>query len=89
MSTSSDTLVLLEDKCASALKLLLTARVTCRLLPRRDIHDRDGDDSDEDDSDGDVDDYVGDDCDDDDDCNDGDGDDYDFDLSPTSLRRLP
>ena len=63
MSTSSDTLVLLEDKCASPLKLLLTARVTCRLLPRRDIHDRDGDDCDED---GDVDYYVGDDCDDDD-----------------------
>ena len=84
MSTSSDTLVLLEDKCASPLKLLLTARVTCRLLPCRDIHDRDGDDSEEDD-----DDYVGDNCDDDDDCNDGDGDDYDFDLSPTSLRRLP
>ena len=81
MSTSSDTLVLLEDKCASPLKLLLTARVTCRLLPCRDIHDRDGDDSEEDD-----DDYVGDNCDDDDDCNDGDGDDYDCDLSPTSLR---
>ena len=55
----------------SPLKLLLTARVTCRLLPCRDIHDRDGDDCDED---GDVDYYVGDDCDDDDDCNDGDGD---------------
>jgi len=81
MSTSSDTLVLLEDKCASPLKLLLTARVTCRLLPCRDIHDRD--------KDGDVDDYVGDNCDDGDDYNDGDGDDYDFDLSPTSLRRLP
>ena len=47
VSTSSDTLVLLEDKCASPLKLLLTARVTCRLLPCRDIHDRDGDDCDE------------------------------------------
>ena len=62
--------MLLEDKCASPLKLLLTARVTCRLLPCRDIHDRDGDDCDEDgddcDEDGDVDYYVGDDCDDDD-----------------------
>ena len=88
MRTSSDTLVLLEDKCALPLKLLLTALVTCRLLPCRDIHDRDGDDCDED---GDVDYYVGDDCDDDDDCNDGDGDgdDDDCDLSPTSLQGHP
>ena len=46
--------------------------LTYRLLPCRDIHDRDGDDCD-------VDDYVSDDCDDDDDdCND-DCDDYDDD----------
>ena len=28
-----------REVCVSSLKLLLTARVTCRLLPCRDIHD--------------------------------------------------
>ena len=71
--------MLLEDKCASPLKLLLTARVTCRLLPCRDIHDREGD----------VDVDVDGDCDDDDDCNADDGDDCDCDLSPASLQGHP
>ena len=35
----------------SPLKLLVTARVTCRLLPCRDIHDGHADDDDDDEDD--------------------------------------
>ena len=49
-----------REVCVSSLKLLLTARVTCRLLPCRDIHDghaaRDDDVYEEDDGDDDDDD---------------------------------